>query len=254
MAKPKKRISKKDAQIKELLAENKRLKDEIRSLKYELESTDEKKIFKDHRDKSRAAFERQAENSRIFSKKRYTSFLAATIANTSVFRLYKKIVGVAKKYTLITVTLQIAAYTLAAIQTSAFFVIAASIFAVSLPFTFIFGYSALLFSFFGRRKLVKKLRQKTENKKIALFFLPKEKNVTENSFFAGNVKDWAARNGGVAFIISPYFFSSRGISRSRRGYATLREEYENIYMIRRHTYFTLKKKVLKKDTDVTVVY
>lgn len=255
MEKEIKKVSKKDSRIRELQTENKRLRAEVQNLKHELDTVKNKRIFHDSGDKSLVNFEKRSANIRLFSKRSYTAYLAALISNTSIFKLYKRFISIAKKYTLITVSLQIAAYILTLIQSSAIFVVAASLFIVSLPFTFIFGYSAVILTFFGRKRVYKKLTSTIREKDIAVFFAPKTKKRLDDSFFSGMVREWTERNGGVAIIVSPYFLSRKGVSTSKKYYFVMRQETENIIIVRRHYYFTLKKRLLKNaDRNVTIVY
>ena len=255
MSKEKPENNKDVSKIKELEAENKQLKTEVDNLKRELAAMNDKKIFHDSQDKILLSFERSADNERLFSKKRYTSYIAAIISRTSVFKLYKRIILFAKKYTLLTVSLKMAAYVIALIQSSAVFVVALSVFIVLLPFTFIFGYLTLMISLFGRRRKIKKVTEMTKNKSVAVFFASKADQLTSDSFFAGTVREWKDRRGGVAVIVSPYIFGARGISGSKKTYSLMRVEEADVIIIRKHFFFTLDKRIFKNsDKDITMIY
>ena len=255
MSKEKSRNSKELERLKELESENKQLKAEVDNLKREISVMTDKKTFHDTRDKILLSFERSASNERLFSKKRYTAYLAALISRTSIFKLYKRIITFAKKYTLLTVSLKIAAYVIALIQSSAVFVVALSVFLVLLPFTFVFGYLTIIISLFGRRRTIKKVSELTKNKSVAVFFASKATKLTGDSFFAGTVREWKNRRGGVAVIVSPYFFSPKGISGSKKAYLLTRTEEADVIIIRKHFFFTLNKRIFKDpDKDVTMIY
>lgn len=241
--------------LKELEAENKRLKREIALLKRELAAKNGKNTFTDYTDKTRADLEKRAQNARHYAKKSYTAFLVSLISATSVFKLYKRIVGIVKKYTLVTFSLKIATYILAAVQSSAIFVVALSVFLISLPFTFIIGYSATLLSFFAKKRMLKKASRILCGKRIAVFFPSRGAFLTKSSFFAGTVRDWRDRYSGIAIIVSPYIFSKRGISAAPKAFTLMREEEKDILIIRRHFYFALSKKILKKQEEsLTEIY
>lgn len=241
--------------INELSEENEKLRLEVDALKHELEKIKGKKVFHASSDLPHTSFDRQALNVRLFSRKSYTSYLAGLIANTSIFQLYRKIIVYARKYALITTTLKILSFIFSFLQTGAIFVIAASLFVVSLPFTFIGGYAALIFTFFGNKKLKKKTAQMLEGKKIAVFFTQKGRSLDDSSFFAGMVRELCDRTDGVAIIVSPYFFSPRGITDNRRFYLSLRNETDNIIIVRRHFFFTVRRKMLKeRGEDITIIY
>ena len=255
MSKEKSENNKNVSKIKELEAENKQLKTEVDNLKRELAAMNDKKIFHESQDKILLSFERSADNERLFSKKRYTSYIAAIISRTSVFKLYKRIILFAKKYTLLTVSLKIAAYVIALIQSSAIFVVALSVFLVLLPFTFVFGYLTLMISLFGRRRRIKRVTEMTKNKSIAVFFAAKTTQLTNDSFFAGTVREWRDRKEGVAVIVSPHLFLSKGISTSKKPYLLMRVEETDVIIIRKHFFFTLDKRIFKNsDKDVTMIY
>lgn len=255
MSKEKSRKKERLSRIKELEAENRRLKTEVGILKHELSVVNGKKIFHDSQDKILESFEKIADNERLFSKKRYVSYLAAIISRTSVFKLYKKIISVVKKYTLITVSLKIAAYILAILQSSAIFVVALSVFLIFLPFTFILGYLAIVLSLFGRKRCIKRVTETTKNKSIAVFFASRGHQLSCDSFFAGTVREWKERHGGVAVIVSPYFFSSKGITDVKKLYTLMRIEETDVIIVRRHFFFTLNKRVFKDPKkDITMIY
>ena len=160
-----------------------------------------------------------------------------------------------KKYTLVTVSLKVAAYILTILQSSAIFVLALSFFVVSLPFTFLFGYLAVILSLFGRRRRIKAVNEMIKNKKVTVFFASKGKQLSPDSFFAANLRDIKERRGGVAVIVSPYFFSPKGISDAKKAYALMRIEEKDIIIVRRHFFFTLNKRLFSDfKKDVTMIY
>ncbi|MBQ8140126.1 MAG: hypothetical protein IJ038_00330 [Clostridia bacterium] len=253
--------SKKDAdisdkqKIKELSEENKRLRREVDALKFELEDIQQKKAIRGGHDDVRSAFDNQSLHSRLYSKRSYTSYLLGLISSTSVFRLYRKMIAFVKRYTFISTTLKILAYILTVLQSGTIFVLAASFFVVSLPFTFIVGYTALVVAFFGNRRLKKKMSGLTRGKNITVLFPQKGRAFSESSYFAGMARDIAKDGENTVVIVSPYFFSSKGISGSKKLFIAMREEGDNILIIKRHYFFTFKRQILKKHAEkITYIY
>ncbi len=70
-----------------------------------------------------------------------------------------------------------------------------------------------------------------------------------------NVSDaWAkelAKEGNAAVLISPYWISPRGL-RGKEFYFTIRMEEQNLYLIRRYYFFSLRKSVLREENTVIV--
>ena len=240
--------------VTELAEENEKLRIEIDALKRELERTKGRKAHHST-DPISAAFDRQAVGSRLFSKKSYSAYLVGLITNTSIFKLYGKILGYARKYSFITTTLKIFSFIFAFLQTSAVFIIAASFFLVSLPLTFLVGYAAILLTVFGKKRAKKKVRSAICGKKITVLFPQKGRALAEDSFFSGMARDICRRTGGVAIVVSPYFFSTRGISKNKKMFLSMRDEGGGVLLVRRHFFFSLKRNVLKnRREDITVIY
>ncbi len=255
MSANKKKNPSKNQQIKALTEENQKLKQEIENLKEEIDSIKKDKILHKKGDAVSVSFENQALNAKLYSKKSYTTYLAGLIANTSFFRLYKRLLYIVRKYTFISTTLKIIAYILTFVQSGALFVLAASVSIISLPFTFIIGYSALAAALFGRRRLNKKLSKFFDGKNIFVMFPQRGNELNSDSFFSGNAKEFAKGENNAVIIVSPYFFSSRSISGKKKVFISAREEDENILTVKRHYYFTLKRKLLKTDMKkITFMY
>ena len=72
------------------------------------------------------------------------------------------------------------------------------------------------------------------------FVFPPRIAVAENAFLAANTRV-LAKNGAV-FIVSPYLFSARGVG-GKGAYSSLRYEGNGVYIIRRRTYFRLRRKL-----------
>ena len=240
--------------ITELSEENEKLRIEIDALKRELEKTKGRSTSHSQGVVS-ATFERQSAGARLFSKKSYSAYLVGLIANTSVFKLYRKFLDYLRKYSFITTTLKIVSFIFAFLETSAVFILAASFFVVSLPLTFLVGYAALLLTLFGKRRAKMKVKEAIEGKSVTILFPQRGRALTEDSFFSGMTRDICRRTGGVAIVVSPYFYSTRGISKSNKLFLSMRDEGDGVLLVRRHFFFSLKRKILKeKRNDTTVIY
>ena len=248
-------MKKDDERIKKLTEENAKLRRELDSLKRELEKANGTAPLFSSKDKYAEEFEKQSRNETLYSRKSYTAFLLSHISNTSVFHVYKRIIAFLRKYALVSTTLKIAAIILAILQTSTVFVLATSVFVVSLPFTFLVGYAALILSLFGRRRLKKKIADISEGKDIFILTPPRGRAFEKSSFFNGMAEDIAKDKTKLVIIVSPYFLSSKGVGKSRKLFSMARIESDNVIIVRRHYYFSLKRKK-KPDThkNITILY
>ncbi len=238
---------------RELRAENRRLRRELHALKLELELLRGTGIS--GRDEIQVAFERQSQNEILFSKKRYFSYVFEMIRRTSVFRLYTKMLRGIRRFNLIRVTLGILAALFLALQSSALLVVSASVFVISIPFTFLITNATFILTFFHARKINRLNRERMMDKKVFVFFPPKKGALCKDTYFCGMVKD-AAKDGAFSIIVSPYFWNNRGIDgQKRKPYLASRSEGDNLLIVRRHYYFTLKKHVFPTFSDqITELY
>ena len=247
-------MSKRSKQLRDLQKENQRLKRENMMLKTELEELyGHKKRQKTG--KYQAALQRGAQNERLFSKKRYAGYLWEALKRTSVFRIYQRILHAIRKVTFVRITLLVLLAILTAIQSSAVFVLATSFFVVSLPFTLLISNSAMILTFFGRRRIYHNNRQLLEGKNITVFFPPRGYRSESDPFLFGMIMENAKKEGHVSVVVSPYVFNSRGIlGRRGRPYFSARAEEENVLLVRSAYYFNLKKKIFPHCSSITEIY
>lgn len=227
------------SELERLREENKALRSELEHIKAELEGR--KRGRSSQKDKYAEEFEKLSRNESLFSKKNYFSFLLNHISHTSIFHLYKRMVSISRKYALVSTSLKIAAVILAILQTSTIFVLATSVFIVSLPFTFIIGYSVFILTLFGRRRVTKMFKASVENKNITVLIPPRGRAFERGSFFRGMANDYASDENNFVIIVSPYFLSSKGVGEKRSFFPMARFEKDNLVIVRRHYFFALKK-------------
>ncbi len=242
-------------EIRELRAENRRLRHELHSLKRELEVY-EGRAAHDRNDQIQSSFDAQAKNEILFSKNRYFSYIWEVIKRTSVFRLYTKLLRLFRRFNFIRITVGILATVLLALQTGALFVLSASASVISIPFTFLVTYATFLFSVFHVRKDCRIHRVKMMDKKIYVFFPSKKGALCQNSYFSGMVADFSQRPDSFCVIVCPYFWSRRGLNGVKgKPYISSRAEGDNLLIVRRHYYFTMKKRIFSSFPEkITELY
>ena len=242
-------------ELRDLRAENRRLKHEVHSLKLELELYEGRKT-RDRKDQVQAAFDSQAKNERLFSKKRYFTYILEVIKRTSVFRLYTRLLRLFRRFNFIRITVGLLAAVLLALQTGTLFVLSASASVISVPFTFLITYATFLFSTFRVKKDCRAHRVKMKGKKIYVFFPPKKGALSENSYFSGMVTDFSRQKDSFCVIVSPYFWSTRGLGGTKgKSYIASRSDGENLLIVRRHYYFTMKKRIFSSFSEkITELY
>ncbi len=243
------------AQIKELRAENKRLVREVAVLKRELEDSQGKLLARKGADPNHVLLAHQAQNEVLFSKKRYFGYIVQLIGSTSLFNLYKKILAFFRRYSLISTTLKIVLAILTVVQSSAIFVIATSASFVSIPFILVISYAVFFLAHFHRKKNDAINKKLLAEKHVFVFFPPKKRALSPDSFFSGMVEEFSRRPDHICIVVSPHFWRNHGLFGNRKPYRFSRAESESILLVRRQYYFVLKKNIFNESSnDFTEIY
>lgn len=242
-------------QIRKLTVENRRLNREIDELKREIDELNGKSERRHKRSKYQVAFDRRADYENMFSKKNFFSFMFANLKHTSLFNIYKRIIHVIRRYTFLTTTIKIVSVLFLFVETAALFLLSTSAFFVSVILTFITSHILALLTLFVRKKSNQENIEILKEKNVTIFFPPKDRAFNIGSFFAGFVQEESKRDNTVVVIVSPYNFKSLGLNGSRRAYYVSRSDGENILLVRRYYYFTLRSKIIDKySSQVTEIY
>ena len=257
MAKKQKNTSlKADADIiKELKAENRHLRHEVAALKGELESSQDRLLRRKTADPHQALLSHQAQNEVLFSKKRYFTYIIQLFSSTSIFNIYKKILAFLRRYSLISTTLKIVVAVLTVLQTSAIFVIATSASFLSIPFILVISYGVFFLAHINRKRNDAVNKKLLAHKKIFVFFPPKKRALSPESYFSGMVEEFSREADHICIVVSPHFWRNRGLFGNKKHYRFSRTESESILLVRRQYYFMLKKNILNESSnEITEIY
>lgn len=238
----------------QLEKENKRLRAELDRFKYDKTINDS--ITTRHREKSWQLSLRQgALKKDLFERKNFASYLFGTFKSRTFFLYYQKFIFLLRKYAFVTTTLKILLFLWTLLQSSALFVLFTGSIAIIAPLTIFFSYIAIFLTFLGRKKLNRRMRQTLKDKKITVFYPPKGRAFDTNSYFRSFVRSSASAEDSAVVIVSPYYFNTKGITRSKKYYIAARLEAQNVILIRKHYFFTFKKHVLSDISDnITYIF
>lgn len=104
------------------------------------------------------------------------------------------------------------------------------------------------------RRMNRLLRQELTDRRIRIMIPPKKKALESNSFFIRNALAMASEPNVTVIVITPHPLSRRGLG-GRKNFFTARKEAETLYLVRRHFFFSLRRRVLDRlNGDVTVIY
>jgi len=125
--------------------------------------------------------------------------------------------------------------------------------AAVLPFLLFWTATLAILAYARSRHMNRILRKELSDKTIRVMIPPRGGAFGEGSFFIRNARAMAA-DGVAVLVVSPYPLSSRGLG-GKGGFFTARREAEGLYLVRRHYFFMLRKRVLDAlEQDITVVY
>lgn len=186
-----------------------------------------------------------------FARKSYILFLFDTVTSTRGFELWDGIVGVFRRFRLISTTLRIAAVIISAIETGAAFILAAGIVLALSPAILLFLTAVTLDSAISGLGAVKEIRRIAADGAVTFVFPPRGALGRDRA--PGGYGSLAL--SGTVIIVSPYLISARGDG-GRGGYSSLRRERENVYIIRRRMYFVIRRRLesIFRKKDTTLIY
>ena len=245
-----------EKQVRELTRENALLRREISTLKNELQqqSASTRRVVK-RRDSVRSIFLHQARRENTFSQESFFPYFRHALKNASLFRGYSQIINTVKRLTFITTTIQVVLFILTVLKSGVIFLISTSAFIIAFPFTMLLSGIGAFLTFLGSKKATRINHPLLKNKNVCVFFPAKRSVLREDSYFSGFVRSMSQKPNTVCVVVTQGFFFSKGISGKRKYFFTSRLDGENIIIIRKHYYFKLKNKIIKKYSDkLTEIY
>ncbi len=182
-----------------------------------------------------------------YRRSSYVRYLFESMMESMPIRIISKLLTYLRRLRII----QIAATVLTAVGTIA---LVAVVSAALIPFliagTVFLGVGACVLS----RQTNRHLKQALDGRHLRVFFPPRGASWEPDSFFMRQARAMAAEDGVAVIIVSPYSLSRRGAGK-KSFFFTARRDAEHLYVVRRHYFFMLRKRVLDiVDPDMTVIY
>lgn len=139
-------------------------------------------------------------------------------------------------------------YALTILGTGAFVIFVSGALVFIIPLIVAFCAALYFSSTVSRKKAFKKIEKCIDKKNIFIVFCHKNRQLERGSRFRECVERVAkdTKNQNFIIIISPHIFSSAGFSgNERKLYSVAKFERENICMVRKHSFFLLRKRILE---------
>ena len=245
--------------LSSLKEENRILRAEVKRLNriLRVHSASESSI-KDPKDKSREEklFEDAQNSSVALASSSYLKYLLARISGASVYSLTQKITKGFRRFKLVSTIIKLISSTIAVLGTGAFFIFISGTVIFLIPLFLLIGISAYLASMIFRKKAFKKLDKALSQKSIFIFFPYTGKSFKHGSGFRHilNTVSCKTESNILVIVVSPFLISAKGFGGT--GYFPVwRKESDNVFIIRRNAFFSLRRKLLQQRSDsVTYIY
>lgn len=216
--------------------------------------TSRKKRTHSHEANISESLSERARNSHALTAKSYLFYLSSLLQKTQFYHLWHQYLDVFRKFRLISLLFRVYSYLLVFLQfgTAFFFLAVALLLLVPI---LIFGAAFVAFSaLLLYRRENDRMQKVLEGKNIIVFFPTLGGELAEGNFWRAHVDELARRADTAILVVSPHFWSGKGLNENRF-YLLLRKEREELYLLRKHYYFSLKRAILdKKQNGISFIY
>jgi hypothetical protein len=180
-------------------------------------------------------------NKRITTEANLFTYLWHTLRENSLWILWRRALDWFRRFRLVAILLRAAAFLWGLLQAGALVLFSTALLLVALPLLVSLMLGILITALLETRQSNRRLLRATEGKHVYVLFLPR----ATSSFAIENARDLARKSNCAVIAVSPYWISSRGITRSHF-YCTVRREEESLFLVRKFYFFSLCKHVLAK--------
>lgn len=191
------------------------------------------------RDEGRAA--------KSFSKKTFPRYLIGIVNASTPGRLVRKVTRFFRRVRLVRTVVAIGTAVITAVVLFPMYVVVLPIMLA------LSGLTAFLSLFFAFRKN-RQLRQELDGRHLYVLVATEDVCLHPDSFFAQNARQLAHTPGCAVLVVSPHNLRTQGLG-GKGLFLTARRECDDLYVVRKHYFFNLRRKVLRRlDPNMTVIY
>jgi hypothetical protein len=186
-------------------------------------------------------------NARRFSKKSYISYLYQSVKESGIGLFFRRVVRIWRRLRLVRIITAVTAAVVATLLLSA-------VFLTLIPFFMLFALVAFLAVCLRAKATNKKMAEVLSGKRVRVMIFSDAVAFRGDTFAEGCAKAMARESDTAVLVITPYFFSPRGLG-GRGMFFTARREANDLYLVRKCYYFLLRRRVLDAVCgEVTFVY
>ena len=197
------------------------------------------KSRKDH------SFSVRAEHSVLSESRNFLEFLQKFIQGTRLFGIWERYIKYFRRFRIITTVFRVTPWILLAISTNTLLYVVAVVAVFLIPLVLLGLLSLIGSALLRYRGINEQMADKLRDRTVYVLFPLRGGEFASGSFWRANARDLAARDASSVIVVSPYLISPRGLT-DGNFYFNVRTEDEDIFLVRRHYFFSLRKNVLTR--------
>lgn len=182
-----------------------------------------------------------------FSKKTFPRYLIGIVNASTPGRLVKKVTRFFRRVRLVRTVVAVGTAVITAVVLFPMYVVVLPIMLT------LSGLTAFLSLFFAFRKN-RQLRQELNGRHLYVLIATEDVCLHPDSFFVRNAHQLAHTPGCAVLVVSPHNLRTQGLG-GKGLFVTARRECDDLYLVRKHYFFNLRRKVLRRiDPHMTIIY
>lgn len=186
---------------------------------------------------ARAAFSTVSEN------QTYLSFTLGLFQSSRLFRVWERYVKYFRRFRFVTTAMRLLPWILLLISTNTLLYAIAAVAVILVPLLVLTILSLVASAPIRHRSMNDRMAKHLFEKTVYVIFPERAKEFAGAAFWKANVLDLAADSDARVVIVSPFLLSPRGLNENRF-YFNARRETPNVFLVRRHYFFSLRRNVL----------
>lgn len=202
------------------------------------------------KDSTSRLFSELCMSQRAMNASSYPKYIYSGIKSSSAYGVWMRILTYFRRFRLASTVIRTATWIVALIQSSAVFIVSTALLVIMIPLLVISSLAMGIAALIHGADLNRRFGALLKDKKIYVFFPPASHRADQYSITCTTAKQLAEDKNNFVFIVSPYAFSWY-ILGDKKPYMTSKQLSDNIYCVRKHYYFTLRKKVLSSSGEHT---
>ncbi len=179
-----------------------------------------------------------------YAGQNYFLYILGSLRTSTLYRLFRRGYLIARRLSLITFLLTAGTFLLSVLETGALFLLISAFYLTFFPFFILTAGIAVLFGIMRGSKRRAVLGSCIKEKHVTVFF-PVRGVDFSTAYFRANVASLSASDENAVLIVTPYFWSARGLG-GHGFFNAYRREGANLYLLRRRFWFSFYKRILKR--------